>query len=187
MKTHIALGFAFLAFSQISLGQSSARPGFQGIPGYFDPTSGAFTPISQPLVAAGLSAAAAAAAATPSTGKFVVNFTIAIKSSIPTTYPISCSVNTSTHEFDASYNALLFLESASVVAIRSSATLATCSVTIPYSWTLLSPATDKVTLDYSISAFTSTGIQTRSSTSNIGIIPVPANTVTTTKTVSAVL
>ena len=181
----IVLGIACLCFSQLTLSQNPTKTGFYGIPGYFDPASGAFSPFNQPLVTEN---SLSAAAASPSTGKFVVNFTIAIRSSIPTAYPISCDVAAYTTEIDASYNVSMFNESASVVATRVSATSATCTVTIPYSWPLLSPSTDKVSLSYSISTQgTTNALSSRTSNLSIGKIAVPANNATTTKTVSAVI
>jgi hypothetical protein len=129
-----------------------------------------------------------AAAANPQTGTFVVNFTITIKSVFPATYVIGCNVSATVAEISGA-GVNIILEEATVAGTRTGNT-AKCTVTIPYSWALLNPATATVSLTYSLSASkatAATGLLARSSTGGIASIPLPANGVTTTQAVNAVL
>jgi hypothetical protein len=128
-----------------------------------------------------------ALAQTTSTGKFVVNFTITVDSNLPTTDKIACSVQAQVADVSSGH---IILESASVAATRNGAT-ASCSVTIPYSWTLSSASTDKVNLAYTITvpgvASAANALPSRFSSQSIATISVPANGSTTTETVSATI
>jgi hypothetical protein len=125
-------------------------------------------------------------------GKVVYNITITIDSSIPSTDTILCTGHASVLDFSAatftaygSYN-----ETATVTANRSGNT-ATCSVTVPYSWALMTMSTDTVSLEYEISvigSFTATtGIKARYQDTVVGSVSVPLNGATTTKTIKAVI
>jgi hypothetical protein len=138
------------------------------------------------ILALGLGAPIAnrvAATTTPTkvAGKFVVDFTITIASAIPLTDTIACSVTATVEGID---------ETATVAAVRKGGT-ATCAVTVPYSWSLLSAITDEVglTYDHSNNLFTtlgvSAGLPLRTSHHPIALIKVPANDATTTETVIA--
>jgi len=72
---------------------------------------------------------------TTGTGKFVVNFTITVASTLPTTDVSACGVTASLLDVGSTFE---ILESATFAATRSGST-AKFTVTIPYSWTLLSP------------------------------------------------
>ncbi len=79
-------------------------------------------------------------------------------------------------------------ESASVGA--KEAGTVNCTVTIPYSWTLATMSTDRVSLSYSISVAGSTSttvLPNRNSTHGLGSISVPANGTTTTQTIRATI
>jgi hypothetical protein len=112
------------------------------------------------------------------TGKFVVNFTITISSSVPTSDTIACDVDVIV--IDASGD---ITDDLSVSATRSGST-ATCSVTIPYSWAVTS-TTDAVYVAYDVSAppqplVSSSTFPRRYSAHPIAKITVPANGATTT-------
>jgi len=122
---------------------------------------------------------AQAAAVTPTTGQFVFNFTITLSSTIPTTTTIGCVAQVSVTG-DKSIPGILEIEGST--ATRSGST-ATCAVTIPYSWNLVNPSTDKVGIVYTIEAPVQGGVYTvpyRQTHENLGTILVPANGATTT-------
>jgi hypothetical protein len=82
-------------------------------------------------------------------------------------------------------------EIAAVAATRSGST-ATCTVTIPYSWSLINSTTDMVQLSYVITApgavsTGTTGLPYRASSRNFVSIKVPANAATTTETLKATI
>jgi hypothetical protein len=169
-------------WGQVVSGIKTNAPGASGILGHFDPLSGVFTPLQQaPDVDL-----EALAAITPTTGKFVFSFTITIASTNLGSDAIACSATASVT--DSSGRGAT--EIASVAATKSGSA-ATCTVTIPYSWTLASPTLDKVALAYSISAFNSAtgsgGQPTRTSAQGLGAINVPPNGVPTPVAVKATI
>jgi hypothetical protein len=116
------------------------------------------------------------------TGKFVVNFTITISSSVPTSTTIACSVGVVVIDVAGDLS-----EDLSVTATRNGST-ATCSVTLPYSWSLTA-ATDTVFVSYDVSAppqpLTSTSTYPRRYTAHpISKITVPTSGSTTTYAVT---
>lgn len=116
------------------------------------------------------------------TGKFVVNFTITISSSVPTGTTIACDVGVLVIDVAGDIS-----DDLSVTATRSGST-ATCSVTLPYSWNVTA-ATDTVYVSYDVSAppqpLTSTSTYPRRYTAHpISKITVPANGATTTYAVT---
>jgi hypothetical protein len=117
------------------------------------------------------------------TGKFVVKFTITVSSTLPTTDVISCGV--SAEVLDTSTQFIL-LDSATVAATRSGST-ATCTVTLPYSWSLGSSTLDKALLSFTISSpATTAGTQypNRYSQHSFASISIPATGVTTNFTLT---
>lgn len=152
-----------------------------GIQGYLDARGGFH------VLAPAIDDAALQDAVTTFTGTIVVNFTITISSTIPTTDKISCIVNASVFD-TGSTNSIL--ETAAVAATRTGAS-ATCKVTIPYSWPLVTGTTDQVSLSYQISApglFTATnGLPLRNSVQTFAHIAVPKTGTTTTETVVATI
>lgn len=169
----------------------------RGIPGYLDPQTGAFTPLAQNSV----ESQEELALTTPTTGKFVVTFTITISSSIPTTTLIGCEADASVIELNSTTHMIdnIVSESGDAVAKRSGST-ATCTVTIPYSWVLANAATDTVTLSYIVavdesvtvpangtSPAVTTVFRPRSSSQYIGVIKVPATGSTTDETVNVTI
>jgi hypothetical protein len=117
-------------------------------------------------------------------GKFVYNFTIAVRSTIPASDVIECTGSASV--FDTSGRTME--ESAGVAATRGTST-ATCAVTIPYSWPLAGASTDMVNLGFTISA-PATGpsaLPNRVSTQGFATIHVPTSGSTTTEVISATI
>jgi len=151
----------------------------QGILGYLDPRTGVFRTLAPAVDTAD------AAPVTPTTGKFVFNFTITVAATIAATAKIACSANASTVDL-ATGN---FVTEEAVVLATRSGTTATCTVNIPYSWNLGSAATDKVALTYSLqapaAATAATAFPVRLSSQSIATIAVPASGTTTTETVTA--
>jgi hypothetical protein len=122
----------------------------------------------------------------PSSGDFAVTFNISVKSAIPSTETITCTFNASV--FDVTTQQTV-RDTMTVAATRSGAT-ATCKLTMFYSWSLASPATDMVSLDYLISApslTAPTALPARESTQTLPSIKVPAVGATTTKTITATI
>ena len=153
-----------------------------GIPGYLDARGGFH--VLPPLA---VDENEIQDAVTTFTGTIVVNFTITVSSTIPTTDKISCLASASV--FDTGSSGAIE-ETAAVAATRTGAT-ATCKVTIPYSWPLVSGTTDQVSLTYEVSApglFTATnGLPLRTSTQSITHIAVPKTGTTTTENVAATI
>lgn len=168
---------------------NSHSPASTGILGYLDTKTGAFRPATQGPVE---DSTTSAAAITPSTGKFVFNFTITVSSSsIPSSQPIACEASASTSETNTTtYQSSIFEEEATAVATRSGST-ATCSVTIPYSWGLATATSDTVQLSFIISttatSSTSSAVASRLSSQTIGNIKVPSSGATTTEAVKVTI
>jgi hypothetical protein len=182
--TVLAIALAGTAWSQTA--NMGGRVGT--IPGYLDLRTNSFRPIhSQPTVSPSSVAA--------TTGTIVTTFTITVASAIPATTPITCYVAASVIEV----NSITFevsneiVDSATVLASRSAGT-AKCTVTIPYSWFLLTPGSDQASLGYNISASTAItkltkagALINRDSLQTFDIISVPADGTTTTEAVQATL
>src|SRR5215203_41030 len=143
--------------------------------GYFDYSTGAFRPVAQTEDFDSSSLAATS----PQTGTIVVNFNITIRSVIPATTPINCSVQASVTEVSLG-GVNIISDDATVVATRTGST-AKCTVTIPYSWMVSNTATARLSLNYNLIAAkpAATGLLSRSSLDTIASIPVPANGATT--------
>jgi hypothetical protein len=83
-----------------------------------------------------------------------------------------------------------FNESATVGATRTGSTV-TCTVTIPYSWPLLTPNSDMITIAYALSSPVTPASQgagvllIRLGSGTVATIKVPANGTTTTESVTA--
>jgi hypothetical protein len=122
-------------------------------------------------------------------GTLVVNLTVTIKSAIPLTTPILCSVNA--YLAEASVTGTNTIAEAATVAATRAGAKATCRVSLPYSWTVLSSATARVSLNALVSATKTgapqTGLLNRSSSFTLGSIAVPANGATTTISANATL
>jgi hypothetical protein len=124
-------------------------------------------------------------------GKLVFNFTITVDSTFATTTPIYCEVGASLADDAVSATGREITESAAATATRTGST-AKCTVTIPYSWSLVTPSTDIVFLSYTIIAanVSTTSIPTvalRTTGQSLPSIPVPANETTTTQSIAATI
>jgi len=181
--SRIIAGVIVCALSSSLCWSQEAKPvSLNKVLGYFDYSTGAFRPVVQTedfdysLVAANSVA-----------GTIVVNFTITIKSVIPATTPIACSVEATVTEVSAS-GVNIISDGATVAATRTGNT-AKCTVTIPYSWMVSNSAAARLGLGYNLVASKpgTTGLLSRSSIGTIANIPVPANGATTTQTVNTVL
>jgi hypothetical protein len=171
----------FVGVTQAAWSQRANEAAKPGIPGYLDPKTGAFRPMMQ----APAEEADAALVPANTTGKFVFNFTITIRSTNLGSDTIVCVVDASVFESTG----LRVTESASVKATVSG-TSATCTVTIPYSWPLTSASTDTVMLDYAVEAVgpsTTFGQPTRLSSQSLPSIKVPLSGATTTKPIASTI
>jgi hypothetical protein len=163
-------------------GQTENSPSKAGILGYLDPKTGAFRPIPQAS-----DDAIEPAALTVTGGTITVTLTITVKSVGLTTF--SCSAETNVPDNSASLTAFRnYLETATVAATGTGATR-TCKVTIPYSWSLTTPASDSMTTGYTVFATgTAPSLTQRTSTlSNLDTRKVPANGATTALTAAVTI
>jgi hypothetical protein len=122
--TIAALALAGLAAVNLSAAQAQSAT----IPGYMDLKTGRFVSRRLPP--------ALAPALTTYSGTINVKLSITIQSALSDTQVLVCSADVSAE--DPAFN--LYEETASVTATRSGAT-ATCTMTIPYLWSLGSGAT----------------------------------------------
>lgn len=181
----VVLGFAPFSAAQLP----TQAPSPHHILGYFNQDTGLFEPLSTASQDPELAPVAA------TTGTLVFNFTITMKSAIPKNDIITCSAAGAVIETSYSTN-----EAGFGIAKLVSGTTYSCSVSMPYSWLLNTPATDKIILSYKaqvneglqITAANGTGTNVlvsavRASSQTTASIPVPANGAITTKTVSVAL
>ena len=129
-----------------------------------------------------------AAASTTVTGKLVFTTTITLSSTFPAADVIACTGEAILVDLGSGGE---IIETAAVAATRIGTT-ATCTVTIPYSWNLVTPTTDMVSVGFNINvpATPSTPaalLPNRLSRQGLGSIKVPANGTTTTFTVKATI
>jgi hypothetical protein len=172
-----------LGLNQPVWSQKANEPANQGILGYLDPKTGAFRPVAQSPD----EEFDTTELAPTNTGKFVFKFTITISSTNLGSDTISCTALASL--IDNPISSIFISETASVKATVSGST-ASCTVNIPYSWTLKTGSTDTVSLSYVVSAVgpsASGGLPTRTSSQGIANIKVPANGSTTTETVASTI
>jgi hypothetical protein len=149
--------------------------------GYMDPQTGLFHSLARtPL------SPEEAAAITPTTGKFVFNVTITVNSALSTKAVIGCEVAGGVADLTTG-------EFSNVVAVTATrtGTTAKCTLTVPYSWDLATPAKDTVAFDLSVSAtvgtFGSATFYNESFTAPEVTMKVPANGTTTTQDISTTI
>jgi hypothetical protein len=164
-----------IALAQPAWSQTPMGCATLGIPGYLDPQTRTFIPMSQSSV----EGAETAAAITPTTGTFIVAFTITILPSIPTSDTILCGVSAIVLDQGSG---LSFVGSAGAPATRSGS-MAKCTATLPYSWALSSPDTDTVSLSWGIGTCQTCGKPNRSTSGTLGSTEVPASGSTTQSSV----
>jgi len=136
----LACEIAPSAFGQFAKNQSPFRSSHREL-GFYDRTTGAFTPLQA------ASEDAEPAATTTAAGEFVFTITITVKSTVPKNAVIGCDASVATAD---ALTGLYYDEHGSAVATGSGGTR-TCVVTIPYSWILTTPTTsDSVTMAYDV-------------------------------------
>jgi hypothetical protein len=180
----LILGFAILAFAQRA---AHSQPEF----GYYDRSTGTFTPVQQAAAASD----AEPRAVTDVTGELILKYNITVKSTIPKNGVISCTGSAGVSDSTGSTT-----ERATGIATLVSGTTYTCSAIIHYSWALSTPTTDKIgfvgaaTIDYGYQYTATNGadtaiepVEARSSAPTIAPISVPANGVTTTIDINVTL
>lgn len=155
-------------------GQAANNSTKPGILGYLDPHTGAFRPVTPAIQDED-----ELPPATTITGTVSVTITITVKTS--TLKNFTCSIDVST--FDGTTSPVDFEESNTVAATGTGSTR-TCTLSIPYSWSLTSQATDVMTTSYSvIGSGGTTGLPQRTSIrSPLDSRKVPSNGTTTTLT-----
>jgi hypothetical protein len=121
---------------------------------------------------------------TPTTGRFVVNLTVTLTTTFGMGETYSCAVTATAFDIATS---LAFVDSYQITATKTGTTL-TCNMTLPYSWALTSPASDKAMVTYSVNAVNGTnGLPIRLAQHGVANIKVPANGTTTTYTLSTAI
>lgn len=169
------LGLVASGFAQTT--ETQKAPVF----GYMDAKTGLFHSLTRtPL------SPEEAAAITPTTGKLVFNVTITVSSALSTSAVIGCEVvggvaDIATGEFS---------NVAGVTATRSGTT-AKCTITVPYSWDLATPAKDTVEFDLSVSAtvgtFGTASFYNETFSAPAVTMKVPANGTTTTQDITTTI
>jgi hypothetical protein len=169
----------FVMVASAVWGQTANRPAKPGILGYFDPQTGTFRPV--PSAADGDSDLPAA---TTFTGTVTLTLTITLKTAGLTNFTCSEDVSVT----DGTTSPSFFTES-NTVAGTGSGTTRTCKLSIPYSWSLTTQASDNMTTNYSVVGTTgTTGLPQRSSSHfPVDTRKVPANGATTTLTAAVTL
>lgn len=187
--THITMpiiGLTFMCFAGLAqpvLSQTAARADQSGVPGFLDPQSGVF----KPLALTGPGVEEILAASTTVGGKLVFNFTITVSSLGLGADTVVCTATASL--VDSTATGGIFITESASVGVKEAGTV-NCTVTIPYSWTLATMSTDRVSLSYSIGVVGSTSatvLPNRISAHGLGTISVPANGTTTTQTIKATI
>jgi hypothetical protein len=180
----LVCGFAIFAFAQ-----RASHPS-QGELGYYDRSTGVFTPLQEE---SGPQADLPPVANT--TGTFVFKFTLNVKSPLPKNSVVGCSAGLSVSD-SSGFNST---EKASGVATLVSGTTYTCTSTIAYAWPLSAPTTDKISFQnihgnigygYQVTATNGSSILVQpvaardSNPLPLPNINVPANGATTTEDIS---
>jgi len=185
----LALGLTPFAFGQFAKTQSPFQAPHREL-GYYDRATGAFTPLHAPAEDV------LPEATTPTTGEFEFDITITVKDTIPKNTVFGCDARVTVTDVTSTLN---YSEEGSAVA-TGTGTTRTCTIKIFYSWLLLSPTLDSVTLSYDASMIegyeaTATNgsasiveaVPLRNTGHDLTTIKTPANGATTTETISATL
>jgi hypothetical protein len=157
-KTFLSLAVLGLALTPLAFGQlaSPARPSHSTF-GYYDPATGAFTPMQAEVRDADASAVA------PTTGTLTFKFTLTVKSPVPKNSVIACKGVALVGE-TSGYSTE---EDATGIATFVSGNTYTCTATINYSWPLTSASTDKVSLEADVSINYGLQVTASNGTSNV--------------------
>jgi hypothetical protein len=150
-------------------GQAASSQAATGILGYLDTHTGAFRPVP-PAVEDD----ASLPAATVVGGTVTVTITITVKTAGLTNF--KCIASVSAFDGAATGSPTIFDESNTVAATGTGSTR-TCKLSIPYSWSLTSQATDTMSTSYTVLGSTgATGLPQRTSDrSPLDSRKVPAN------------
>lgn len=161
----------------------------KGVLGYLNPKTGAFTPMAQNVADAEV-----LATITPTTGKFVFNFSLNVLSTVPKNAVVSCEADVTVTEATTGQ---IITETVGGTATKGTGTTWTCSLTMPYSWVLSTPTSDTAEISadssiiegYEVTATNGTGtlvspVSIRTTRRNVGSIKVPATGATTTEAIS---
>lgn len=172
------IAMCFLLAAPAVWSQATTTTSRLGILGYLDPQTGAFRPVPQ-AAAEDIEAPAAA-----TIGGTIATLTITLKTTTLTN--ITCSAAVSA--LDGTTSPVFFEESNTVVA-TGTGTTRTCKLTIPYSWSLASAASDSMTTGYTVlgSAGTTLARQRTASRSPLDVRKVPANGAIAARTASVTL
>jgi len=173
------IAMCFLLAAPAVWSQATTTTAGPRILGYLDPQTGAFQPVPQ-AAAEDIEAPAAATIG----GTITVTLTITLKTTTLTN--ITCSAAVSA--LDGTSSPVFFEESNTVVA-TGTGTTRTCKLTIPYSWSLASAASDSMTTGYTVlgSAGTTLTTQRTASRSPLDVRNVPASGAITALTASVTL
>lgn len=176
----VSICVCLLAISAPLMAQDASAT--HGILGYLDPRTGAFhlLPALQDTEPP---------ATTTVTGKIVANFTITVDSTFASTTKIGCSIIATVSDVSTGN---LIEETAGNDVARGTGSTVKCTATIPYSWTLGSASSDKITLQYIVQApvavSTAAGANpNRYSSQSLGSISVPTTGTTTTETIAVTI
>lgn len=160
-------------------GQAANTPAKPGILGFLDPQTGAFRPVPPAVEDEG-----GVFTATTFTGTVTLTITVTLKTTALTN--ITCTESLSV--LDGTTSPVFYIES-NTVAATGSGTTRTCSLSIPYSWSLTSQSSDNMTTTYTVSGTTGTsGLPQRyTSRSPLDTRKVPSTGTTTALTAAATL
>jgi hypothetical protein len=163
-------------------GQTANSASKPGILGYLDPVTGAFRPV--PAVTE--ENLAEAPAATLFTGTITLTITVTLKTTALTN--ITCNADSVVEDNLTTLTPRFITETNTVAATGSGATR-TCKLSIPYSWSLLTSASDSISTSYSVSGSVgTTGLPQRiSSLRPLDTRKVPASGTTTALTAAVTL
>lgn len=172
-------GVAFL-LTGAALAQKST--GADQIPGFYNPKTHTFQVKVQPEVDP------EASAPKIYTGTFSFDITVKLVTPVASGHELACTAGASVDDLSGTG---FYIESASAVA-KVTGSSATCTVSIPYSWSLSDGATDSVSLSYDLEIVPTTtnaalAFTSRTHSSELAPIKVPATGVTTAVPISATL
>jgi hypothetical protein len=178
----LLLGLAPFGFGQFG---NQSRNSHRTL-GYYDPATGAFEPLRPDMDAD-------APLVTATTGTLVFKFNITVDSTVPKNGVVGCSADATVSDTSGFFSD----EHGDAIAAHVSGKTYSCTVTIPYAWTLTSASTDKISMSvssqliygYQATATNGTGIVVdpvaqRTTNQPLGSIKVPASGLTTNETVN---
>jgi hypothetical protein len=161
-------------------GQTGRGPAKPGILGYLDPRTGAFRPVP-----AATEETPDPSALTTFGGTITITLNITVKSTGLTTF--TCTAEVDVVDGASGGSERSYEESAEATASGSGATR-TCKLAIPYSWSLLTQASDSMTTTYSVGAVSTSPLAERSSSLYpLDTRKIPASGTTTALTAAVTL